>query len=237
MNMEATEESPAENKSLAQATSIILNSDTGADKVLASLEGKRKRKGYLPTESVKILRDWLYEHRFKAYPSEAEKRMLSEQTNLSFLQVSNWFINARRRVLPEMLQRDGNDPNQITMYHQKGKAVDVTHKRSTDSSIQARSGPRGPDKMQFLPLSFPLMGQQSEEKLLDPELSIDQELTSKTQPKKQVKISTGKPVLMSSPKPVLTEEYNDFSSFQLLVDAAVQRAAELELQKQEESNP
>uniref|UniRef100_A0A673TZJ0 Homeobox domain-containing protein n=2 Tax=Suricata suricatta TaxID=37032 RepID=A0A673TZJ0_SURSU len=235
--MEDTQESPAVNQSLAQATSIILNSDTGADKVLASLEGKRKRKGYLPTESVKILRDWLYEHRFKAYPSEAEKRMLSEQTNLSFLQISNWFINARRRVLPEILQQDGNDPNQITMYHQKGKAADVTHNQSTDSSIQARSGPRDPDKMQCLPLSLSLMGQQPAKKLLDPGLSTGQELTPKAQPKKKVKIATSEPVLMSYPKPVLTEEYNDFSSFQLLVDAAVQKAAELELQKKQESNP
>ncbi|XP_034884561.1 homeobox protein TGIF2LX, partial [Mirounga angustirostris] len=230
-------ESPAENQSLAQGTSVMLNSDTGADKVLASLEGKRKRKGYLPTESVKILRDWLYEHRFRAYPSEAEKRMLSEQTNLSFLQISNWFINARRRVLPEMLQQVGNDPNQITVYHQKGKAADVTHEQSTDPPIQARSGPRDPDKMQCLPLSLLPMSQKSGEKLLDSELSPGQKLTPKAQPRKKVKFSTSEPLLMTSPKPVLTEEYKDFSSFQLLVDVAVQKAVELELQKNQEPNP
>ncbi|XP_021548603.1 homeobox protein TGIF2LX [Neomonachus schauinslandi] len=213
------------------------NSDTGADKVLASLESKRKRKGYLPTESVKILRDWLYEHRFRAYPSEAEKRMLSEQTNLSFLQISNWFINARRRVLPEMLQQVGNDPNQITVYHQKGKTANVTHKQSTDPPIQARSGPRDPDKMQCLPLSLLPMSQKSGEKLLDSELSPGQKLTPKVQPRKKVKFSTSEPLLMTSPKPVLTEEYKDFSSFQLLVDVAVQKAAELELQKNQEPNP
>ena len=233
--MEATEESPAENQSLAQDTEIILKSDTGADKFLASLEGK-KQKGYLPTESVKILRDWLYELRFKAYPSEAEKRMLSKQTNLSFLQISNWFINARRCVLPEMLQQDGNDPNQITMCHQKGKAADVTHEQSTDSSIQVRSGLKNPDKMQCLPLSLLPMGQKSGEKLLDSELSAGQKLTPKAHPKKRVKFSTSEPLLMTSPKPVFTEEYKDFSSFQLLVDAAVQKAAELEQQKKQEAN-
>ncbi|XP_032245916.1 homeobox protein TGIF2LX [Phoca vitulina] len=235
--MEATEESPAENQSLAQGTSVTLNSDTDADKVLASLEGKRKRKGYLPTESVKILRDWLYEHRFRVYPSGAEKRMLSEQTNLSFLQISNWFINARRRVLPEMLQQVGNDPNQITMYYQKGKAADVTHEQSTDPPIQARSGSKDPDKMQCLPLSLLPMSQKSGGKLLDSELSPGQKLTPKAQPRKKVKFSTSEPLLMTSPKPVLTEEYKDFSSFQLLVDVAVQKAAELELQKNQEPNP
>lgn len=140
-NMEAAEESPADTQSSAQGTLIELNSYIATDKVLVSLEGKRKQKGYLPPESVKVFHDWLYEHWFKAYPSEIEKRMLSEQTDLSFLQISNWFINAHRCILLEMLQQDGRDTSQITTYDQKGKAADVTTSSLLIHLLRLSQGP------------------------------------------------------------------------------------------------
>uniref|UniRef100_A0A2K6EL70 Homeobox domain-containing protein n=1 Tax=Propithecus coquereli TaxID=379532 RepID=A0A2K6EL70_PROCO len=140
--MEAAEESPVEIENLSQppalGASVTSRNNAGMDEDFTLPEGKRRRKGSLPTESVRILRDWLYEHRFKAYPSEMEKRMLCEQTSLSFLQISNWFVNARRRLLPEMLQQDRNDPNQTTPRHQKGKAADANSLQSTDPSTQTR---------------------------------------------------------------------------------------------------
>jgi len=42
------------------------------------------------------------------YPTEDEKRQIAGQTNLTLLQVNNWFINARRRILQPML--DASNP-------------------------------------------------------------------------------------------------------------------------------
>lgn len=48
------------------------------------------------------------------YPTEDEKKIIAAQTNLTLLQVNNWFINARRRILQPML--DASTPELAGIY-------------------------------------------------------------------------------------------------------------------------
>ncbi|CAI9532866.1 unnamed protein product, partial [Staurois parvus] len=67
------------------------------------------------------MRSWLFQHLMlhsrrkhpdipHPYPTEDEKRQIAAQTNLTLLQVNNWFINARRRILQPMLDASNPDP-------------------------------------------------------------------------------------------------------------------------------
>ncbi|KAJ5772915.1 Homeodomain [Penicillium paradoxum] len=62
----------------------------------------KRRRGNLPKPVTDILRAWFHEHLDHPYPSEEDKQMFMTRTGLSISQISNWFINARRRQLPAL---------------------------------------------------------------------------------------------------------------------------------------
>jgi len=71
-------------------------------------KGKNSKRGVLPKHATQVMKTWLFQHIVHPYPTEDEKRQIAAQTNLSLLQVNNWFINARRRILQPML--DASNP-------------------------------------------------------------------------------------------------------------------------------
>ncbi|KAI9264827.1 homeobox KN domain-containing protein [Sporodiniella umbellata] len=74
----------------------------------ATKTNHKKKRGNLPKEVTAVLKGWLQEHSSHPYPSEEEKKRLIETTRLSINQISNWFINARRRLLPTLLSEKPN---------------------------------------------------------------------------------------------------------------------------------
>lgn len=66
---------------------------------------RSRTRNNLPKETTYILLKWLEEHLNHPYPNSFEKTQLMFSTGLNQQQLSNWFINARRRKIRAMKQR------------------------------------------------------------------------------------------------------------------------------------
>ncbi|XP_047456186.1 homeobox protein PKNOX1.1 isoform X4 [Mugil cephalus] len=69
----------------------------------------KNKRGVLPKHATNVMRSWLFQHIGHPYPTEDEKKQIATQTNLTLLQVNNWFINARRRILQPMLDASSSE--------------------------------------------------------------------------------------------------------------------------------
>ena len=60
----------------------------------------RKRHGNLPKSTTAVFKAWLMANLVNPYPPEPQKHAWASDLSLAVGQISNWFINARRRFIP-----------------------------------------------------------------------------------------------------------------------------------------
>ncbi|OQO06889.1 hypothetical protein B0A48_07455 [Cryoendolithus antarcticus] len=73
-------------------------------------QGKTRKRSNLPKQSTEIMKHWFDQNIANPYPSEEQKQVFANATGISMTQVSNWFINHRRRC-PEL--RDKRDRSRV----------------------------------------------------------------------------------------------------------------------------
>ncbi|ODV59535.1 homeobox domain-containing protein ASCRUDRAFT_71498 [Ascoidea rubescens DSM 1968] len=69
---------------------------------LSSSRLQRRKRSNLPKKTTEILLTWLNNNLSNPYPNSKEKFELLNYTGLTHQQLSNWFINARRRKLNQL---------------------------------------------------------------------------------------------------------------------------------------
>eukprot|EP01147_Barroeca_monosierra_P010592 gene10592-2715_t len=107
---------------IKRAKSAYSNDERDYHEVIARVHAATKR---FPRRSTQVLKQWLLHNVDNPYPSESDKKELMKRSGLNILQLNNWFINARRRVLVKV--SSSSEPNTKPKF----KVRDVTSPSSS----------------------------------------------------------------------------------------------------------
>ncbi|CAB3364183.1 Hypothetical predicted protein [Cloeon dipterum] len=80
-----------------------------------------KRRSNLPKDAIGVMNNWLRQNLKHAYPTDSMKEQMARSTGLTLVQVSNWFINARRRYLAQLIAEAGLDESETHKIRRRGK--------------------------------------------------------------------------------------------------------------------
>ncbi|XP_051018405.1 homeobox protein Meis3 isoform X4 [Acomys russatus] len=117
-------------------TSVASPSSAGEDEELDLERRRNKKRGIFPKVATNIMRAWLFQHLSHPYPSEEQKKQLAQDTGLTILQVNNWFINARRRIVQPMIDQS-NRTGQGASFNPEGQPM--TGFTETQSQVTVRT--------------------------------------------------------------------------------------------------
>ncbi|KAM8731789.1 mohawk homeobox a isoform X1 [Acanthopagrus latus] len=111
--------------------------------------GKVRHKRQALQDMARPLKQWLYKHRDNPYPTKTEKILLALGSQMTLVQVSNWFANARRRLKNTVRQPDLSWALRIKLYNKyvQGNAErlsvssDDSCSEDADNPQRTQSGP------------------------------------------------------------------------------------------------
>ncbi|CAD6193438.1 unnamed protein product [Caenorhabditis auriculariae] len=131
--------------------SLCGSNEDGRESVLSdgangSVNGGSRRKvpKVFSKEAITKFRAWLFQNLAHPYPSEEQKKQLALDTGLTILQVNNWFINARRRIVQPMIDqnnRAGRVPNMNVFKNRRRNRSEQSPGPSPDSDLGANYSP------------------------------------------------------------------------------------------------
>ncbi|XP_036385094.1 homeobox protein Meis1 isoform X1 [Megalops cyprinoides] len=101
----------------------VASPSTGDDDDPDKEKKRNKKRGIFPKVATNIMRAWLFQHLTHPYPSEEQKKQLAQDTGLTILQVNNWFINARRRIVQPMIDQSNRAVSQGGPYTPDGQPM------------------------------------------------------------------------------------------------------------------
>lgn len=114
--------------------------------------GKVRHKRQALQDMARPLKQWLYKHRDNPYPTKTEKILLALGSQMTLVQVSNWFANARRRLKNTVRQPDLSWALRIKLYN---KYVQGNAERLSVSSDDTSSEDGvNPQRTQTVPGDF-----------------------------------------------------------------------------------
>uniref|UniRef100_A0A183BQ72 Homeobox protein unc-62 n=1 Tax=Globodera pallida TaxID=36090 RepID=A0A183BQ72_GLOPA len=80
-------------------------------------DGHRKKvPKVFSKEAISKFRAWLFNNITHPYPTEEQKKQLANETGLTILQVNNWFINARRRIVQPMIDSNNRAGRPVQVF-------------------------------------------------------------------------------------------------------------------------
>uniref|UniRef100_A0A8I3NGC6 Homeobox domain-containing protein n=1 Tax=Canis lupus familiaris TaxID=9615 RepID=A0A8I3NGC6_CANLF len=106
--------------------------------------GQVRHKRPALQDMARPLKQWLYKHRDNPYPTKTEKILLALGSQMTLVQVSNWFANARRRLKNTVRQPDLSWALRIKLYNKyvQGNAERLSVSSDDSCSEDGENPPR-----------------------------------------------------------------------------------------------